>query len=188
MKKRIIIFFLIIVSGLCFARSGLRFIEEDLSFGIEDSIFSVQGIYYFSTDSPGKYPILYPFPEDDIHGDPFDIRIMDMQKGEEIKYKTVKKSRSIRFAVKADEDTPVLISYKQRLYSNTARYILMSTHSWQESLGRVEYKLKISENFKITYFSIEPDNEVSLDFGRLYLWQRENFMPDRDLIFEFEEK
>ena len=188
MKKRIIfVVLLIFVAGLCFARSGLHFTEEDLSFGIADSVFSVRGIYYFATENPGKYPILYPFPEDVIYGDPYDISVLDMQTGEEIKFKTLKNTRSIRFNIIADEDTPVLISYKQRLYSNMARYILMSTHSWQESLGRVEYKLNIPENVSISYFSIVPDNEVSLDIGRLYLWQRENFIPNSDLIFEFKE-
>ena len=186
MKKRNFVVLLMFVAGLCFARSGLHFTEEDLSFGIADSVFSVQGIYYFSTDADGKYSILYPFPEDEIYGDPYDIRVLDMQKGEEIAFKSLKNSRSIRFVVNADEDTPVLISYKQRLHSNTARYILMSTHSWKESLGRVEYKLEIPGSMTITFFSIQPDSEVDLGESRLFLWQRENFMPNCDLIFEFE--
>ena len=37
-------------------------------------------------------------------------------------------------------------------------------------------------------FSIEPDNQIDLGGKVLYLWQRENYMPDRDLIFEFEER
>ena len=188
MKKQIIIFFLILVTGLCFARSGLRFTEEDLSFGIEDSIFSVRGVYYFSTDHPGKYPILYPFPEDEEMGEAYDILVRYIQTDETIDYKFKKKKNFITFVLNVDDDTPVYISYKQRLYDNFARYILLSTHSWKRPLERVEYKLNIMNDLKITYFSIEPDNEISLDFGRLYLWQRENYMPDRDLIFEFKER
>lgn len=188
MKKNIFVVLLMFIAGLCFARSGLHFTEEDLSFGIADSVFSVSGIYYFSTEYPGKYSILYPFPEDELHGDPYDIKVLDMQKGEEITFKSLKNTRSIRFVVKADEDTPVLITYKQRLYSNIARYILLSTHSWQESLGRVEYKLEIPENITINYFSIEPDSHIEMDRYRLYLWQREDFMPNCDLLFEFEAK
>ncbi len=176
------------ISGLCFARSGLHFTEEDLSFGIADSVFTVSGIYYFSTEDPGKYSILYPFPEEELMGDPYDIRVLDMQTEEEIEFKSLKNTRSIRFVVKADDDTPVLISYKQHLYSNIARYILMSTHSWQESLGRVEYKLEVPENISMNFFSIEPDSEIKLENSLLYLWQREDFLPDRDLLFEFEVK
>lgn len=183
-----IVFLFVMISGPCLAGSGLHFTEEDLSFGIADSVFSVQGIYYFSTDNPGRYSILYPFPEEKIMGDPYDIRVLDMQTGEEIAIKTLKNTRSIRFMVNADDDTPVLISYKQRLYTNLARYILMSTHTWKEALGRVEYKLKIPEDVAITHFSIEPDSKISLDTSILYLWQREEFMPDRDLVFEFESK
>lgn len=189
MIKRFCISILILfVVGPCFAGSDLNFTEEDLSFGIADSVLTVSGIYYFSADHAGNRAILYPFPEEDAMGDPYDITVMDMQKGEELAFSPVNDSRSIRFVVSADEDTPVLITYKQRLYDNYARYILLSTHTWGKSLGRVEYKLKVPENIRITHFSIPPDLEVSLDLSRLYLWQREDFMPDCDLLFEFESK
>ena len=186
MIKNIIL--VILLTGLCFAKSGLRFTEEDLSFEIADSIFSVQGIYYFSSDHEGKYSILYPFPEDDTFGKAFDIHVMDIQSGEDISFKAKKDTSHVTFFVNVDEDTPVLISYKQHLHGNYARYILLSTHSWKKALGRVEYKLKIAHDLSITYFSIEPDNIIELEGERLYFWQRENFMPDRDLIFEFEER
>ena len=187
-KNLKIVILLMTVAGLCFARSGLHFTEEDLSFGIADSVFSVSGIYYFSTDNPGKYSILYPFPEEEIMGDPYDIRVYDMHSQEEIRVKTLNKTRSIRFVVQADNDTPIFISYKQRLYSNMARYILMSTHSWKEALRRVEYKLELPDDIRITYFSIEPDMHIPLDTSVLYLWQKEDFMPNGDLLFEFESK
>lgn len=103
-------------------------------------------------------------------------------------FKINKDKRGCRFILDTRSCNAVYISYKQKLFENYARYILLSTQSWGEVLKRVEYKLKISDHIRITYFSIEPDGEICLDFGRLYLWQRENFMPDRDLIFEFQMK
>lgn len=177
-----------IMSGLCYAKSGLRFVEEDLSFGIADSVFSVEGIYYFESDKPGNYPILYPLPADEAFGRAYDIHVKDLQSGEELAFKFKKNAHYITFQLKVKDDTPILISYKQELYKNFARYILLSTHSWGQALERVEYKLKVSKDIEITYFSIEPDNHVEVEGNTLYLWQRENFMPDSDLMFEFQEK
>ncbi len=175
----------IVLFALCFAKPGLRFTEEDLSFEIADSIFSVQGIYYFDNDHAGKFSILYPFPLDDNFGKAYDIYVLDMKSGEEIPYKIKKDTSFVRFLLKVNGDTPVLISYKQRLHSNYARYILLSTHSWKQPLKRVEYKLKIPHELTISYFSIEPDNQIDLEGKVLYLWQREKYMPQSDLIFEF---
>ena len=64
----------------------------------------------------------------------------------------------------------------------------MSTHSWNEALKRVEYKLKLEPDRTMSWCSIPYDLKVSVDGDTLYLWQRENFMPQCDLFFEFEAK
>ena len=175
-------------SGLCFAKSGLHFIEEDLSFSIEDSVFSVRGIYYFSSDRATKHLILYPFPEDKLMGEPYDIYIKDLDNKHNIPFKMKKDKSGILFELKCKKTSSIYIAYKQDLYSDYARYILLSTYSWHEPLKRVEYKLDIMDDIKIIKFSIEPDDELCLDFGRVYFWRRENFLPSCDLIFKYKVK
>jgi hypothetical protein len=182
------IFFLILISGFCFAMSGLRFPEEDLSFEITDSVFTVEGIYYFNADHPGNYSILYPFPEDSLFSEAFDITVSDLTRGKAIPFEIEDDVKFIRFGLYVENETPVFISYKQELFSNYARYILMTTHSWGEGFDRAEYKLKVAADLNITYFSITPDNQIPLGADKLYLWQREDFMPQCDMIFEFEKK
>ena len=182
------ILILLSISGICFANPGLHFVEEDLSFSIADSIFSVRGIYYFSSECGAYYTILYPFPKEQAMGQAYDIQIRDLKTDSFIEYESHLDKAFIRFRLYVDEETPILIAFKQRLYSSYAKYILLSTQSWEEPLRRVEYKLHIFDDIVITDFSIQPDSELCLDFGRLFLWQRKNFMPSCDLIFEFEEK
>jgi hypothetical protein len=186
--KKLHILILLSISGICIAGPGLHFVEEDLSFNIADSIFSVRGIYYFSSECEAPYSILYPFPNEKSMGKAYDIQIRDLEANALIDYESHLDEAFIRFKLYVDEETPVLITFKQRLYSSYAKYILLSTQSWKEPLRRVEYKLNIFDDIVITHFSIQPDSEVCLDFGRLFLWQRKNFMPDRDLIFEFQNK
>lgn len=83
-KKCRFLILLVLLSGLCFAKSGLHFTEEDLSFCIEESVFSVRGVYYFSSEKGAKFPIFYPFPTDSAMGDPYDIHIRNLEDEKEI--------------------------------------------------------------------------------------------------------
>ncbi len=188
MIKKISCILLAFLSGLCFAKSGLHFVEEDLSFGIKDSVFSVMGVYYFSPDKPMNHLILYPFPDDDLMGEAYNIFVKDMDSKIDIPFKMKKDKSGITFLLNTKKCTSVYIGYKQRLFSDYARYILLSTYSWQEPIKRVEYKLNILDNINITYFSIEPDNQLCLDFGSIYFWQRDNFLPPCDMIFKYKVK
>lgn len=187
LKIQVFILFMF-VFGLCVAKSELGFTEEDLSFSIEDSVFSVSGVYYFSSDKDMEVPIFYPFPEDTAMGEAYDIYIYDIENNKLISFKMREDKCGCIFVLNTNECNSVYISYKQNLFENYARYILLSTSSWGQALQRVEYKLKIPNDIVVTYFSIKPDNEINLDSGKIYFWQKENFMPHCDLIFKYKTK
>jgi hypothetical protein len=178
---------IILFSGqiLCYSQDVLSFEEENITFKIQDSVFIVQGLYYFNSKYEKQYSILYPFPSDSIYGKPFNVNVIYINTGETISYKVNKDSSSIIFHTLISGKTPIMISYHQQLKSNKAKYILISTNYWNKPLGQVDYKLITELDFKIKSFSIPPDKEISLDNKKIYLWQKENFKPTIDFEIEY---
>ena len=179
----IVFLFLWQISG--YAQDIISFEKEDISFEIRDSVFIVQGIYYFNSETEKQYSILYPFPTDTIYSKPFNIKVTNLHSKDTIIYKTKKDSSSIGFPVLISGVTPIIISYSQQLKSNKAKYILLSTNYWDKPLMQVDYKLIVGLNFNVKKFSIPPDKMIILDNKKIYLWQKENFTPMIDFEIEF---
>lgn len=145
----------------------------------------VQGIYYFSSETAKQYPILYPFPTDTIYGKPFNILVKNLNTGDTIVYRANNDSSSIVFPVLVNGKSTLLIAYCQRLKSNKAKYVLLSANYWNTPLKRVDYKLITESDFIVKGFSIRPDKEIKLGDKKIYLWQKENFMPTKDFEIEY---
>lgn len=186
MNKAAVILCLLLFNINCKAQHKLSFEKEDITFEIENGIFTVRGIYYFNSDSEKEYSILYPFPTDTIYGNPFKIEVSYINSNKNIEYKTTKDSSAVFFRILANPEQPILITYSQRLKTNKARYILLSTNQWHKPLIQADYKLITPLNFSITSLSVKPDKEIQIDNKKIYLWHKENFMPQKDFIVEFE--
>jgi len=184
-KYLLILLLLIYGQIVSYSQNILSFDAEDITFEIQDSVFTVKGIYYFSSESEKRYSILYPFPTDSIYGKPMGIVVKYIISGETIDYKVKKDSSSISFSALIKEKTPVMISYQQHLKSNKARYILRSTNYWNKPLQQVNYKLITEPDFIIKRFSTPPDKEITLNNKKIYLWQRQNFMPTNDFEIDY---
>lgn len=169
----------------CKAQNDISFEKEDITFEIKDSLFSVQGIYYFNSTSTNKTAFLYPFPTDSIYSKPFKIRLAYVNSGKTIEYKMVNDSSSIMFRVYTDLNQPILISYTQGLKSNKARYILLTTNYWRKSIKQVDYKLVTDSNLSIKEFSIQPDKTIQIDNNKVYFWHKEDFTPIKDFIIVY---
>lgn len=185
MRKNVILLCFLLAEINCFAQNVLFFEKEDITFEIKDNVFIVQGIYYFNSNSDKEFSILYPFPSDSIYSKPFDISIKYINSGQQVNYKINNDSSSVAFRVLADSIQPILISYHQRLISNRARYILLTTNYWQKPLKQVDYKLVTDLDFSVKSFSIQPDKEIEIDNKKIYLWHKENFIPQKDFVIEF---
>jgi hypothetical protein len=187
MNKLIRLLFLLFLGHpSCFSQNTVLFEDEDITFEIRDSIFIVQGLYYFNSQTENKYSILYPFPTDSIYGKPFDIFVKNLNTEDTIRYKT-KDTSSIVFSVLINGKTPIMISYRQHLKANKAKYILQSTNYWGKPLRKADYKLITELDFKVKGFSIFPDKEIELDGKKVYVWQKENFIPTKDFEIEYEQ-
>ena len=185
MRKTVIFLCVLFIGINCVAQNEIFFEKEDITFEIKDNVFIVQGTYYFNSTSGKEYSILYPFPTDSIYSKPFDICVKYVNSNQQISYKTATDSSSILFRALADKDQPVLISYHQRLNSNKAKYILLTTNYWKKALKQVDYKLVTDLDFSITSLSMEPDKELQIDNKKVYLWHKENFIPQNDFIIYF---
>lgn len=177
--------FLIFIAKISFPQSEIFFTKEDLTFEVNDSVFVVEGIYYFDSNSDLKFPILYPFPADGIYSKPFNIKVYYVNTNEQIDYKMSGDSSAITFPIIGDKNQPVYISYSQKLKSGKAKYILTTTKFWSKPLGEVNYKLITELNFEIGSFSIPPDKSITLDGKKIYLWSMTDFLPKVDFEIEF---
>lgn len=182
-------FLLLIALGLfmdCFSQIPLAFEKEDLTFEIMEDVFVVSGLYYFHSEPQEQVHLRYPFPTDSIYGKAFNINVQYANSGEPIEFFMSSDSSYIAFPVVADREKPVLIGYHQQLKANEARYILTTTQSWKQALKQAHFKLLTSPELVIKSFSYPPDVTTIIGENKLYLWQKENFMPDRDFEILFE--
>lgn len=180
-------FYLLLVNNICFSQKAISFEKEDITFEIQDSLFIVKGIYYLTTDNSKEVLFIYPFPTDSIYGIPFDINIYELNTNKVFKYNASEDFSYISFIVQLSEDTPLLITYKQPIKSKKARYILLTTKSWNKPLKIADYKLITDKELKISNFSYFPDRKTVIDNKNVFIWHFENFMPNKDFEIVFED-
>ncbi len=169
-----------------YSQNLVTFDEEDITFRIKDSIFTIQGIYYFNSPEPANMPLLFPFPKDSIYSDPFEIEVKDINRDSILDLNESKDHRSILFTVEINGRTPVMIKYNQALKTNKAEYILVTTNYWNAPLKKAVYKLVVEPDLEIKYFSITPDREISIENEKIYFWQKYDFSPDRNFVIIFQ--
>jgi hypothetical protein len=179
-KYVLLTLFLIHINFYSLAQNELEFVEEDITFEITDSIFKVKGIYYFHSSTESYYPISFPFPVESIYSKPFNISVKNLSSKNNINYEINKDTSSIFFRPMIKGTTSLLISYSQELYSNIAKYVLLSTNAWDKPLEKANYKLVVEPNLKIEVFSYKPDNTIEVDNKKIYLWNKVNFRPRKD--------
>jgi len=79
----------------------------------------------------------------------------------------------------------IQISYRQKLLSTSAEYILQSTIGWRKPLDQANYQLIVPKNIEIINFSIIPDNSVDYTTEMVYFWEKYNYLPPKNFTFEF---
>jgi hypothetical protein len=186
-KSLLISLSLFIGQGRVYAQNT-SFCKEHLTFKIENGYFHVTGEYMLrsTNDSTGRISLFYPFPTDSVFAPVDSLFIFDTGRNNEIP--VLKQSASgAFFIIPLDSVTTVLISYRQKLLSCEARYILTSTRHWEKPLEEAIYELITPADMKIRYFSYTPDNGQKFDKQVIYYWRKTDFMPERDMVFMFEE-
>lgn len=182
----LILLLFLTLNGACYSQQTISFDSEDLTFEIRDTIFIVSGFYYLSSKVDKEFLLIYPFPTDTIYGTPFDVSIHNLSTNHPVSYKPSRNNSYVSFITSYTDDTPLLISYKQPFRANRVKYILLTTQSWNKPLTTANYKLITDKDLKIIYFSIPPDESITVDDKNIFFWHIENFMPDRDFEIVFD--
>jgi hypothetical protein len=189
-SRQLLFFFLFLCSDFVVGQR-IEFFKEELVFTLDSSFFSVNGDYFFRNPSNSdlNFRIFYPVSKTSGYSAIDTILIYDVTKPDHPLRVEIKDSvASFSLSFLPFSEKCVKIYYKQHHNGSRARYILLTTQKWQKPLELAKYSLITSKNISISHFSISPDR--SEDFGetRLYFWNRQQFMPDRDFVIDFTNK
>ena len=168
---------------------SLQFYEEALFFEIKDGYFIVDGQYYFRNSSRSDIHqiLFYPFPQEDYLGEIESVSISDVAGFEDdLIINQTEKGVSFRLDIEAGKEKVYKIYYKQLVPNQKAKYILTTTAQWGRPLEKAFYQLKAGSNINVIYFSYPPDKDEKQENYIIYFWYMESFMPDRDLVVEWE--
>ena len=185
------VFFIILFFSIDVYCHPLEFIQEDISFSIQDSFFCVDGIYYICnvTDKPVNNILFYPFPIDSLYGIVDSVLIYNLT--DTIPLEIIKRKEngfSFKISLEPFRVGKYKIFYRQKLNGNKAEYILTTTKYWGKPLQIANFQLDIPNHIKIDSLSFEPDSiYVNQDINK-YFWQMIDFMPDKNFIIIFDRK
>jgi hypothetical protein len=82
-------------------------------------------------------------------------------------------------------DQVIQISYRQKLNGNRAEYILKSTIGWKKPPDHASYQLMVPSGIQISNFSVTPQDSIVTGQEVVYLWNKYDYMPSENLIFEY---
>ncbi len=170
-----------------FFAQQITFEKEDLNFTVKDGYFYVGGSYFVGCNNTnGKKILFYPFPIDSLYGLADSLIIMDMTHNKIIEpLRMTEKGALFDFLCDSLQITELHISYRQKLFSNQAEYILETTAAWGAPLKSAKYQFIIPDDLQIEFFSIKPDNHFEADNTIIYYWDKTNYMPDRNFVIRF---
>jgi hypothetical protein len=188
MKKRFL-FFALIALSLGVSGQQLSFYRENITMKIQEQQFYVSGTYYFRYNLTDKKLLYYPFPTGDQYGNPDSVFLYDLTNNKPIE-PMKQDSSGLLFLVdfSKSSDISVQISYRQTLLGNQAEYILETSKVWGKPFEEASYQLIIPANIVITRFAIPPGDSIITNPDKIYTWEKYNYMPEKNMVFEFEQK
>lgn len=186
--KRLFLFSLLFFPYTVFSQN-FQFYNEKITFEIKNNFFYVDGIYNFCNngDKEIQKVLFYPFPIDSLYGEVDSINAFDVNaKSANIIVSKTKKGMSFKIILSPYGVGKYSISYRQRILKNKAEYILTTTQRWGVPFENASYKLISPLNMKITSMSYIPDSTMQKNDNLIYYWSKKNFMPDKNMIFYFD--
>ena len=161
----------------------LQFAKEKIEVKINEGYSVVTGNYTFLNKNKNELSstLFYPFPVSLSLSYPDTISVYN-QNNKAIPF--TKSSAGIYFNIKmsADSEATVNVKYCQKISSDTMKYILTSTQNWVHPLEKAEYKIMLPKEFDLEDISIKPYKKDSDSTNNIYIINKENFMPETDLI------
>lgn len=184
-------FSFISLSFLLLSFQNLEFFREDITFEIKNGNFYIDGIYYFC--NVGKDTVrgnlFYPFPTDSIYGHVDSVSVVCLSNSEPIEV-IKNKEKGVFFKITVDPYSvkKYRVKYKQKLLSNKAEYILVTTHSWNKPMEVANYKLIVSDSIEVDSLSYKEDSTYYENNRKIYCWKKKDFMPESNMVYIFNKK
>lgn len=160
----------------------ISFEKEILNIYVQDSVCSLDGKYFFRNNSEklNKFSIYYPIAINGRQDYPNSIIVEDNNYNE---IPFVKDKKGVRFYVTISADTilPIIIEYTQNVSNNSFEYILESTQSWGKPLESAVIKLHIPKELCLIKTSFNYNRVKKQKDKLVYIIEKENFLPDKNL-------
>ncbi|OYD15167.1 hypothetical protein CH333_06445 [candidate division WOR-3 bacterium JGI_Cruoil_03_44_89] len=158
-------------------RLPVQFYEEEVCVWVERGEVLVEGIYYFRnrTHTAKRMRLFYPFPIDSLHEFPYEIEV------EGTPFETAEDGVTYDVIIDSMGVAESTVRYKQRIFTNCAKYILMTARRWKEPIEEARFVVSLPEDFSNVNISYEPDSIIKKEERTFYYINEHNLFPDRDI-------
>jgi len=183
----ILVFFLLYLGNSIFSQN-LQFYKEEMTFEIKDHYFYVSGFYYFCNNENNvvSKTLFYPFPNEIDYGHVDSVVAINLkQNSENLIMNVSPKGGFFKVYLEAFGTAKYKVAYRQKINKNKVEYILITTQDWNKPFECASYKLIVPSNIMITSESYLHDSISRKNELVIYYWDRINFMPNKNMIFEF---
>jgi hypothetical protein len=189
MKRAILSSIIIVILNTGLSAQRIEFFKENITMEIEGDLFYVSGTYYFRYDLDDKKLIYYPFPRSRHYGRVDSVMIYDLTNDQPIKPEERNKDGLIFLLDFSNgPELAIQVSYRQEVPKGRAEYIIETTKAWRKPLEMATYQLIVPEGTSITSFSIQPGDSITTAGAKVFIWEKYNYLPEENLIFEFEKE
>jgi hypothetical protein len=168
----------------------LTFYREDMEFTIKNDTFYVNGLYYYrNTDTvPVKQVLWYPYPDNPSMGEVGRIEAwnFNVDTGKDLILSAEQTLAYIGLDVPALDTAILQVRYAQKILGNQAEYIIITTKTWGRPMDIANYILRVPDDqYIIDSLSYKPDTCFYPEGVTVYVFIKENFMPEKNVIVYF---
>jgi hypothetical protein len=178
---------LLLSCAISFAQP-LRFVKEKIDFTADHGAVVVAGEYYFANPSADscRAIIEYPIVSGSMQSSADSIRLTGASDGKALDFDSHRGGLRFVLVLAPFERKAIRIRYRQAVRSRRFEYLLTSTAAWGRALDLAEYRIRLPGGCSLKSCSLAVDG-TRFEDGRVVLSiRRENFMPDRNLVVEWE--
>jgi len=179
---------LMLFSASSLLSQPVRFPRETLRFSLHDRAFDFSGLYFF--DNPGaeeiRRAVFYPFVRSGSFPD--SVEIVEISEGKDIPCRMGKSGVTFGIDIPPYTTQSYRISFHQGARGRSLEYILTTTASWGRPLDRMTVEIEVPALLKLRRILPEPQHAVEKRGETTYTIEHLHFMPDRNLVVEWERK
>ena len=168
----------------------LQFLGEKIEVTIHEKYAEVRGQYHFQNRAKQEISrtLFYPFVINENLPYPDSISVIRVQDEKIIPFKQQISGVHFSIIIPPESSTIYQVFYLQKTPVCKMEYILTTTQRWKEPLSFAEYIIKLPQSFLLKNFSLNPsEKEIHGDY-QTYRVVKTNYMPDSNLIVEWERR